>query len=546
MFVRKVQSGPRSYLRIVEGYRDKKTGKVCQRTVANLFRMDKDYEKKVKALEKFLFGEKGSNLEVEFEEALEFGDVFLLHGIWDQLKLDKAFETVLEGGKSSDHESVKLIRAMVFHRLCDPGSKLHCTEWLRNTVVPGIAGPVSHSSLLRAMDVLIDNLDNLEREFAKLLMPLLDQDLTLAMYDLTTVGVVDETELEGDVREFGKSKDTGGIGRQFVLGIVQSNEGLPLMYQVHKGNTGEHKTLLGMVESLLTRYPIRRIVTVADRGLLSQKNVESLVETASRNNQELQFILGIPARRYSELTRKLPDIPFDSEGIHEGEFMGHRLIAAFDAEIAKEQSIKRQRDIQKLRELVLEHKSKLKSRKSGKAARGRPPSKDAAVNDIKAAVRKRSLSRIVKLVADGDFFNVQIDQDYLSFAEECDGKMAVLTNVSDMPAKEILDHYKNRADIERGFRTMKSDLLIKPIHHRLPDRINGHAAICFLALLINRVMRSRLRANGTFQSPTEILGIIMYIKLMSAQVNGERFMGISQRTEEQLELFDKLEVAPPK
>lgn len=97
------------------------------------------------------------------------------------------------------------------------------------------------------------------------------------------------------------NKETGGIARQFVLGVVQTAEGLPLMHTVHPGNVAETKTLQAMLATVLQRFPIERVILVADRGLLSLDNIGVLTSLAEQGGRTLEFILAVPARRYAEL-----------------------------------------------------------------------------------------------------------------------------------------------------------------------------------------------------------------------------------------------------
>ena len=98
--------------------------------------------------------------------------------------------------------------------------------------------------------------------------------------------------------------------------------------------------------------------------------------------------------------------------------------------------------------------------------------------------------------------------------------------------------YKSLADIERGFRVLESDIEIAPVHHRLPDRIRAHALICFLALVLCRVMRMRLEANGHDASPRPALDLLARIQKHAAHIGGRSFNGTSKTTPEQLDLFD--------
>jgi transposase len=131
------------------------------------------------------------------------------------------------------------------------------------------------------MDALMDHAEAVQERVAAQLRPMLDQQLSVVFYDLTTIRIHGEGEVANDVRAFGMNKETGGIERQFVLGVVQSAEGLPLMHTVHAGNVSETKTLQSMLTSVLQRFPIERVIVVADRGLLSLENVAELTALAT-------------------------------------------------------------------------------------------------------------------------------------------------------------------------------------------------------------------------------------------------------------------------
>jgi hypothetical protein len=115
----------------------------------------------------------------------------------------------------------------------------------------------------------------MESALSGLLRPLIDQELSIVFYDLTTIRTEGGTEQTGEVRQFGLSKD-GGIVRQVMLGVVQTAEGLPIHHEVFAGNSGETTTLVPTIEKVLARYPIKRVVLVADRGLLSLDNLEAI------------------------------------------------------------------------------------------------------------------------------------------------------------------------------------------------------------------------------------------------------------------------------
>lgn len=121
----------------------------------------------------------------------------------------------------------------------------------------------------------------------------------------------------------------------------------------------------------------------------------------------------------------------------------------------------------------------------------------------------------------------------------------LLTNVPDFSAAKIVKRYKSPADIERGFRVLKSDLMIAPVHHRLPERIRAHALICFLALTLYRVMGMRLKAAGHAASPNKALEQLRRLQQHRATIGDQAYTGLSKTTPEQLRLFEALKLPKP-
>lgn len=213
------------------------------------------------------------------------GDTWLLTSLWKELGLDEAFRRVLRSKRQFDAE--RLLRILVFNRLCDPESKLGVLRWLEDVLVPDVdTTSISHQHLLRTMDTLSDCSEALNDVLAQQLKPLIDQELSIVFYDLTTIRAEGKTSLDGDVRHYGPSKE-GGIARQFMLGVVQTAEGLPIHHAVLDGNVAETRTLLPTIETVVKRFNVRRVVLVADRGLLSLDNLTALsavrIESGSRN-----------------------------------------------------------------------------------------------------------------------------------------------------------------------------------------------------------------------------------------------------------------------
>ena len=350
MYTRITKTAGRQYLQLVESFRNE-SGKVRTRVVANLGRLDQITPERldplINGLNRAVGRAENTASEVIQEAGLGFGDVFALHELWRDLGIDTALKRALRSSRR-EFDAEALIRAMVFNRLCDPSSKSGCLRWLDTVAIPAMPDTVTHQHLLRAMDALMDHADAVEGALARQIRPLVDRDLEIVFYDLTTVRIRGEGQVADDIRAFGMNREMGGIARQFVLGVVQTADGLPLMHTVHPGNVVETKTLQAMLATVLQRFPIERVILVADRGLLSLDNIGALTTLAERGGRTLEFILAVPARRYSDLVESFRDMAFDDNGLAEDRFAGHRLIVAHDPVRAAEQGDRRRARIAEL------------------------------------------------------------------------------------------------------------------------------------------------------------------------------------------------------
>ena len=547
MYTRITKTGGRQYLQLVEAYRNDR-GQSRVRVIANLGRLDKlspsQLDPLINGLNRAVGRAENTSSEVVQEPGRSYGDVFALHELWRDLGIDKALQRALRSSRRG-FDAEALIRAMVFNRLCAPESKLGCLRWLETVAMPGMPRPPTHQQLLRAMDAVMDTLDPVEAALSRQFRPLVDRNLSIVFYDLTTVRIHGEAEVADDLRAFGMNKERGGIARQFVLGVVQTADGLPLLHTVHPGNVAETKTLQGMLSKVLARFPIQRVILVADRGLLSLENIDELTAMAGQDGRKLEFILAVPARRYSELVDTFRSLEFGEDGVAENTFAGHRLIVAHDPPRAQEQSERRRARIAELEVMAEKMVAKLDAQDEGQTARGRRASDRGAYSRFVRAVAEAELTRFIKPDLQSDRFSYTVDEKAIGEAELFDGKLAVLTNAPDIAPAEAITRYKSLADIERGFRVLKSDIEIAPVHHRLPDRIRAHALICFLALVLYRVMRMRLKAKGHSASPRTALNLLARIQKHTAHIGDRTFNGTSKTTPEQLDLFEALNLPQP-
>ncbi len=557
MHVKLTTSGGRRYVQLVESYRDE-AGRVKKRTIATLGRaeqVDGSLDAVINGLLKITgrepMGAKSPAPTVSFESARALGNVWALTELWKSLGFSDLRRVFRRTRRTTDVEA--LIRLMVLNRLCDPESKLGVLRWVQTVALPDF-GPkaVTHQQLLRSLDALMDHQDEVDAVVAGLLRPLIDQDLSVVFYDLTTIRSEGLSQQAGDVRQYGMAKE-GLIARQFMLGVVQTAEGLPIYHEVFDGNTAETRTLLPTLSKVLERFPsVQRLVLVADRGLLSLDNLEALKAVRLASGKPLEFIVAVPGRRYNEFIELL-------ESFHEAQCAGAtqevisehawndlRLVVAHDPVTAATKTQQRNERIDALIRQADEWSGKLTEQDEGVKHRGRKLSDSGAKARFYHAVSEAHLSRIIKVDLGEELFSYHIDDKAKRLAEMMDGKLLLVTNAEGLAAQHVIQRYKSLADIERGFKVLKSEIEIGPVYHRLPERIRAHASICFMALILHRVMRSRLNAADAGYTPERALEQLQRIQHHRVRLNGgEPVAGVSTLSTEQSEVLHALGIEKP-
>lgn len=606
MFIKVTTSGGRRYAQLVESFRNE-SGQPRQRTLATLGRLEAggDVDRLIQALhraqgrEDAAPGASAAIKGLQFLESRSTGDVWALWQLWQSLDLEGL--ALAWSGSKSEVDTLGCLRTMVFNRLCDPASKLGVLRWLETVALPkgfGFeAAAPEHHHLLRAMDVLDDHADAIADRLALLMRPLIDQELSVVFYDLTTVRIHGEHQVDQDVRAVGASKE-GGVARQFMLSLVQTAEGLPIAHEVHPGNTAEAATLLPMICKLLERWPLKRVVLVADRGLLSLNNLRELdalrAELAKAGRAvSLEYVLAVPAARYGEFkdelqalhqahdssqawvaemtwrhsTRadkadKADNVDTAAKGAATAgadgsqtqpvkaakaapEIVTYRLVVDHDPEAAQRRTLARRAEIAELVALGEQWGGRLDAQEQGQRSRGRPLSDSGAKARLYNAVKEANLAHLIKVDLKSELLQFTIDEARQQYLERLDGKLLLVTN-TDAPAAQVVQRYKSLADIERGFRALKSEIEIGPVYHRLPRRIRAHALVCFLALILHRVLRMRLKASQRPESPARLLEQLRRVQHQTARTaDGQLLRGLTELGGLQKELFSALGVALP-
>jgi hypothetical protein len=285
--------------------------------------------------------------------------------------------------------------------------------------------------------------------------------------------------------------------------------------------------------------------------LLSMDNLEQLCKLSTPSGKALEFILAVPGRRYGDFVQLLEPLKARFEAasdelIEETTWQGHRLVVAHAPAKAQEQSALRQARLSELDSRAAQLADKLDSQDAGQVHRGRKLSDSGAKARFFHEVCEQHLANIVKVDLSSDLFRYEVDTSALARAQLMDGKLLLVSNVAGMSAQDIVQRYKSLADIERGFRVLKQDIEIAPVFHRLPQRIRAHASICFMALILHRVMRQRLKAAEHDASPEGALQMLKRVQRHSVRINdAQAIQGITKLTEQQTTLLAAMKLKTP-
>jgi len=526
------------HLQIAESYRDPEKGNAPRtRILAHLGTVEglgeEQIEKLIAGLQRAIGRSSDSHPELLF--ARDYGHVHAVAGAWDQLGLSAALDDAdIRGGASFDAAS--LVRLLVVNRVCDPCSKLALLDWLESVRYDGAKEP-SYHHLLRSMDRLIAVKEAAEPAIAKRLMAG-DEKIDLVFYDITsTYFEGDRSLVEDDLRRYGYSRDGRFDKRQIVIGLVMTRSGIPLCHHIFPGNTVDKSTVVEVIGDLKNRFNLDRVIFVGDRGMLSDDNLDTLL------GEELGFIVAYPLRRNAFATDVIGGLKgeFDRtsevEQFREDVREGMRFVVAYSPKIAAEVKAVRLERLQKADAWIKEVRYRL----SHPSGRGRTPTPQGTYDRIRDYLRDHHLLGFYNVELNAGTLSVTKNRSVLDWEVAIDGMLMLGTTDLDSPPEEIVKRYKELAEIERGWRSLKSTLLLRPVYHWTEQRIRAHVFVCVLALQLERWMRRKLAGISSVPKAIEVL---KRIKIGELEIGGRMKRVLTRPTVEQAGLLKALGVAP--
>lgn len=441
----------------------------------------------------------------------QFGACWLGSQLWQELKLDEFFAEALQDRRGRVEWS-KVIELLTVNRLCEPQSELGIHQrWFGTTAMDVILGTddavAAKDRLYRALDKAIEHKEALESHLGRRWRDLFGANCELLLYDLTS------TYFEGQAGEVtlaahGYSRDHRGDARQLILALVVTEEGFPLSYEVFEGNRADVTTLEEILDSVERKHGSLGRVWVFDRGLVSEENLALLRERG------LFYLVATPKRSLSLFEKELlkedwiqvagrPQIQVklverDSElyvltrsaarAEKEHAIRLHAL-RGLRKDLAKLAKTVRSRRVRK-RDLILKRLGRFEERW---------PTAWPYLKEVE--------------LADTDLV-WSWDRRKLRSAWLQQGAYLLRTNLTKADPAKLWRHYIQLTEVESVFRTLKSELNLRPIWHRIQQRVEAHILIAFLGYCLWICLRRRLKAAATSLTPAQVLHSLKQILLV--------------------------------
>ena len=437
--------------------------------------------------------------ELTFLASRPLGGAHLLDGMWHRLGIDKVMGKLLKG-RRLDSRVERVLFALVANRALDASSKLAAAGWVNDDVhIDGLPA-TSDDACYRAMDWLLEITDALEKEVFWQVATLLDLEVDLLFFDTTsTYFELDEpdtpiardrrgmplpqpdAEGEGEkpvgFRTYGKSKDHRDDLPQVVVGMAVTRTGIPVRVWCWPGNTTD-AALIRQVKHDLRDWTLARIIWVADRGFASAENRRYL------RRGDHHYIIGEKLRsgsaeataalsrqgRYATVAGNLRD---KEVRIADEE----RFVICHNPEAAERDAAVRARMLAQLTETI-------------DGTDTLPTTKRAELRGVIST--KPGLHRYLRVTPSG---LLRIDKHKIKAEANLDGKYLLRSSDPHLPAEDIALGYKQLLEVERGWRDMKQVIDLRPVYHRLEERIRAHVILCWLALLLVRIVETTTGAT---------------------------------------------------
>jgi transposase len=387
---------------------------------------------------------------------------------------------------SRPSEERALAVAMIVARIIDPCSKLATCQGLNDeTMFTSLGetlklGPVETDDFYGAMDWLLGRQKRIENKLSRRHL----EDGCLVLYDVSSTYYTGTT---CSLAKFGHSRDRKKGFPQIQFGLLCNGEGCPVSVEVFDGKMGEPKTLGTQIEKIRKRFLVKRVILVGDRGMITEARIREDLAPV----EGLDWITALRAPAIGALIKQgaIQLSLFDQQDLAEitsPDYPNERLIACRNPILAQERGRKREellKATEKELDKIVAATQRQERRLKGKSNIGLRVGK---------VLNRYRVGKHFKLKITEEGFEYQRDREKIAAEAALDGIYVIRTSVPDdkLDSEGVVRAYKDLAKVERAFRSMKMvDLKVRPIHHRLPDRVRAHIFLCMLAYYVEWHMR---------------------------------------------------------
>ena len=420
-----------------------------------------------------------------FVESRPMGGAHVLDQLWRRLGLHTTLRQLLRG-RRLDPRAERALFAMVANRALEPLSKLACTTWVQERVAIAGLPELDDDTCYRSMDWLLEVEAPLAESVYWAVADLLNLEVDLLFFDTTsTYFETDQADPPAEAavlansgfRSYGKSKDHRPDLPQVVIGLAVTRDGIPIRVWTWPGNTND-SALIRQVKDDLKEWKLARVVWVADRGFSSAENRRYLQRAGGH------YIIGEKIRdgspeaqaalsRQGRYHRIVDNLEIKEVVLDEGT-MRDRFVICRNPEVAARDTAVREQILKQLEAEIADSDSL-------------PVEKRAEL--VGRLKTKPSLSRFLRVTAGGGL--LRIDRGKVAEQERLDGKFLLRTSDPTLSAEDVALGYKQLLQVERAWRDMKTTLDLRPVYHHLERRIRAHVVLCWLSLLLIRIVENQ-------------------------------------------------------
>jgi transposase len=456
--------------------------------------------------------------DIRLERLRGFGDVWLAWGLWRLLELDVLLDRVMRTGRE-EIPWPQMAAVLTIARLCEPSSELHIEDtWYRGTALDDLLGipadKVHTDRLYAGLDHLLPHKDELERHLRQRLGDLFDLKYELLLYDITSTYFEGQCAANPLARR-GYSRDHRPDCLQVLIGLVVTEDGFPLGYEVFAGNRHDSTTVDEMVTSMEQKYGRANRVWVLDRGMVSEEKIAGL------HQRDASYIVGTPKAMLRRFERELTEQK-DWQTVQEG--VDVKQVAGPDGKevFILARSIDRRAKEQAMHERFLERLENGLRKLDSAINTGRLRDEGLANRRIGRLLEKNWRAagafdvRIERLPEPVGKIRLKIswerNQSWSDWASLANGCYILRSNLCDVDPITLWKRYIQLTEAEWAFRISKDELKIRPIWHHKEHRVRAHILVSFLAYVLWKTLAGWMQRSGLGDAPRTLLEEFAKIK----------------------------------